>query len=205
MKNLHFTLVMLGCAMAVSSAIARPLKRGMSGSDVKKWQMFLTLVRDRNGGDAGLPVNGKFGPSTKKATLRFQKMQGIYANGIVGGATINKAKEFGYDSVVVPGSGRPSRNSTSRVGGSASGDLVVKDISSDGAWATGTITNNTGYTYRSVTVYVRISDLSGNSFGEVTDSKQSLGPYESWRFRVLNNSGGTASFKITRIAFAGRS
>ena len=111
MKNKTSVLMVLACAMAVSSAVARPLASGMSGDDVKKWQMFLSLlIRESHGGSPLLPVNGKFGPATKKATLRFQKRWDLRANGIVGGATINRAKEFGYDSVVVPGSRRPSSN-----------------------------------------------------------------------------------------------
>ncbi len=199
MKKFHAFSIFVCFLLVSSSAFGRDLKAGVSGDDVKAWQRFL-IARNFD-----LPVNGKFGPATQRATKIFQKKWNLYVDGVVGRRTLNKAKELGYGSTRVVGRGSNYAGSPPRANGLSFGDFVVRNVSSEGAWAVGTVTNNSNYTYTSVTVSVRISDLDGNSFGSVTDSTRNLGPHESWRFRVLNNSGGAASFKITNITFGGRS
>lgn len=54
----------------------RLLKEGVSGDDVKVWQKLV-----------GVTVDGKFGPKTKAATVKFQLSVGIKGDGIVGPKT----------------------------------------------------------------------------------------------------------------------
>ena len=71
------------------------LKQGSTGSNVKKLQQGL----NRLGFNAGA-VDGKFGPSTKKAVMKFQSSPDyggkISADGIVGPNTKKKLKAAGY-------------------------------------------------------------------------------------------------------------
>lgn len=55
------------------------LKLGSKGPDVALLQRFL-----------GLDDDGIFGPKTKEAVIRYQKMQGLVADGIVGNLTWDK-------------------------------------------------------------------------------------------------------------------
>lgn len=95
-----FAYLLLTC----SSAFARDLKPGVVGEDVRKWQMFL-IARNFD-----LPVNGKFGPATTRATIIFQKKWNLYADGVVGPRTMEKAKALGYDRIVALGSRNNSPN-----------------------------------------------------------------------------------------------
>lgn len=52
------------------------LKMGDSGEDVKRLQAALKIA-----------VDGDFGPATKAAVVAFQKKQGLYPDGVVGGNT----------------------------------------------------------------------------------------------------------------------
>ena len=89
MKNF---IIVLCLALFASCAFARDLKEGASGNDVKQWQQFL------NTRNFDLPANGKFGPATKRATTIFQKKWDLYADGVVGLRTLEKAKSLGYGS-----------------------------------------------------------------------------------------------------------
>lgn len=89
MKKLGL-LLLLVLALFTSSAFARDLKEGTSGDDVKRWQSFL------NTRNFDLPANGKFGPATKRATIIFQKKWDLYADGVVGPRTVEKARALGY-------------------------------------------------------------------------------------------------------------
>ena len=69
----------------------RSLSKGVSGSDVRAWQEFLT----QQGFNPG-PIDGIFGPGTHKATIAFQKNRNLGQDGIVGQATIAMAQLLGY-------------------------------------------------------------------------------------------------------------
>jgi hypothetical protein len=57
------------------------IQRGSTGRDVELLQRFLGVVGP---GDAGY---GTFGPATEKAARRYQQMQGLTVDGVVGPAT----------------------------------------------------------------------------------------------------------------------
>ncbi|MFF4657267.1 peptidoglycan-binding protein [Streptomyces sp. NPDC001381] len=64
--------------------IGRPtLKAGSSGRAVQQAQCYLN--HSLSGRD--LALDGKFGPVTQRATLRFQRCAGIVADGVVGAQT----------------------------------------------------------------------------------------------------------------------
>ncbi len=94
----------------------RVLRRGMSGSDVKQWQEFLT----RKGFGAGTP-DGSFGNRTVQATVEFQRQNGLGADGVVGPGTLNKAKEQGFAEAEDAGGGGGGGGGAT--GGSAGGGL----------------------------------------------------------------------------------
>jgi len=60
----------------------RTLKKGMRGQDVRVLQDYLTRA------GIATPVDGVFGPGTKANVKRFQRAQGLTADGIVGPATV---------------------------------------------------------------------------------------------------------------------
>lgn len=60
-----------------------PLKRGMTGDDVRSWQTALVDVGLLNSVD----IIGVFGPRTEKATIQFQLDHGLTPDGIVGPET----------------------------------------------------------------------------------------------------------------------
>ena len=94
-----------------TSASARDLKLGSSGEDVKKWQIFL-IARNFD-----LPVDGKYGSVTKRATTIFQKKWKLYVDGVVGKQTMRKARQLNYDRIVSAyyRSGSSSQNNTPRL------------------------------------------------------------------------------------------
>jgi len=67
------------------------LKPGMKSNEVEQWQYFLI-------GEEYYMVeaSGTFDENTQMATQQFQRMCGLDDDGIVGPATMAKAKEFGY-------------------------------------------------------------------------------------------------------------
>lgn len=65
------------------SRITRTLKQGMRGDDVKNLQVLLNVIAN-----AGLSIDGSFGPGTKQAVVNFQKFFNTPpADGIVGPKT----------------------------------------------------------------------------------------------------------------------
>jgi peptidoglycan hydrolase-like protein with peptidoglycan-binding domain len=90
MKNFPAVIAFVYLLLVSSVAFSRDLSLGVSGDDVKAWQTFLVT---RN---FDLPVNGKFGPATERATKVFQKKWKLYADGIVGKQTMQKAKSLGF-------------------------------------------------------------------------------------------------------------
>jgi len=65
-----------------SAALAIPVRRGNSGSEVTNIQRCLRQLRYYNG-----PVNGRFGTLTENAVISFQRDYQIPADGIVGSST----------------------------------------------------------------------------------------------------------------------
>lgn len=92
----------------------RVLKRGMSGPDVRKWQLFLI------GQSLALPeVTGTFGKATFDATVAFQEKHGLKPDGIVGNKSFGRAMLLGYEAVdftAVTKSGFPALPDFSAVG-----------------------------------------------------------------------------------------
>lgn len=62
-----------------------------AGSDVRKWQIFLTGLGYQ------IIVDGKFGSGTDRATKQFQQDNGLSADGEVGMFTYKKAIELGFN------------------------------------------------------------------------------------------------------------
>ena len=92
--------------MAGHPTITRALQRGMTGLDVKRWQIYLCTEAL----SVGRP-DGDFGPLTEAATRQFQTSQDLDPDGIVAGITLEQAEINGLDrlSAVVP----PGPNDTS--------------------------------------------------------------------------------------------
>lgn len=76
------------------------LRLNSSGSDVRKWQIFLAGL--------GYPmvVDGKFGPGTDRSTKQFQQDNGLKADGEVGMFTYRKAIELGFSFPITDPSGQ---------------------------------------------------------------------------------------------------
>lgn len=94
MKILRLCFVVASLLLFVSVASARDLTVGMSGSDVKAWQLFL-IKR----GYMTPPALGNFSARTLKATIAFQKRVGLQGLGIVGAKTVAKARKLGFKPV----------------------------------------------------------------------------------------------------------
>ena len=71
----------------------RIMKSGVTGNDVKSIQNF--LASDPRYGFKSTP-NGKFGPATRQAVIKFQKLNKLIPTGIVGTVTYNKMKELSH-------------------------------------------------------------------------------------------------------------
>jgi peptidoglycan hydrolase-like protein with peptidoglycan-binding domain len=57
------------------------MKNGSNGNEVIELQKFLTALGDT------LTADGKFGPKTKAAVIKFQIANGLEGDGIVGALT----------------------------------------------------------------------------------------------------------------------
>jgi murein DD-endopeptidase MepM/ murein hydrolase activator NlpD len=93
------TAFLLGAIVASASASAaepkaslakvafgsRALKQGMSGTDVRVMQKWLTLL------GIDTDVDGSFGPATKKSVMAWEKKGGLPANGVM---TVDEAKKL---------------------------------------------------------------------------------------------------------------
>jgi peptidoglycan hydrolase-like protein with peptidoglycan-binding domain len=70
----------------------RVLREGMTGDDVRDWQLFLATEGYQIGA-----ADGDFGPKTTKATKLFQVHHGQVSDGIVGVQTMRIAMGLGFD------------------------------------------------------------------------------------------------------------
>lgn len=73
----------------------RVLRQGMTGADVKRWQLFLIGQHFELGA-----ADGDFGPQTNKATISFQARARLTPDGIVGLRTFGQAMLLGLDAGV---------------------------------------------------------------------------------------------------------
>lgn len=67
----------------------RTLKKGMRGQDVRVLQDYLSRA------GVATPVDGVFGPGTKRNVRRFQRAHGLTADGVVGSATEGTLRRVG--------------------------------------------------------------------------------------------------------------
>lgn len=74
----------------------RILRKGMTGDDVSAWQNFIRGLLP----DSLIIVNGIFDDLTEKETIRFQKMNGLWADGIIGPNTTGAALKLGYNIMI---------------------------------------------------------------------------------------------------------
>lgn len=74
------------------------LRAGANSPQVKQWQFFLV-----GQGYQDVIADGDFGPRTHTATVKFQKAHGLYADGVVGNDTFQKAMSLGYKLINDPG------------------------------------------------------------------------------------------------------
>ncbi len=88
-----FCLFLLVCFLCVATANARPLSKGMTGEDVRRWQVFLI-----GQGLMNPPALGNFSDRTLKATIAFQRRQGLQGLGMVGDKTLAAARRLGFGS-----------------------------------------------------------------------------------------------------------
>ena len=73
----------------------RVLKQGMTGADVKKWQLFLLGQHFAAGA-----ADGDFGTRTHQATIAFQARSRLVPDGVVGLKTLGQAMLLGFDTGV---------------------------------------------------------------------------------------------------------
>ena len=73
------------------------LREGASGQNVRLVQFWLKIARTVYTALNNLSVDGKFGPSTRRAVAAFQRYFGLTDDGVVGRATWNKLREVYTD------------------------------------------------------------------------------------------------------------
>ena len=71
------------------SAVATQLKLGSSGEEVEKLQKFMNWYF----GEGTLAVDGEFGKKTKEIVIKFQNLNGLKEDGVVGVATLDTMKK----------------------------------------------------------------------------------------------------------------
>lgn len=81
----------------------RTLKLGQTGSDIKRWQLFLIGQGFHPG-----PADGNFTGETNKATIDFQKHNTLDPDGTVGNQTYGTAMRLGFEVVTDPGDTTPN-------------------------------------------------------------------------------------------------
>jgi hypothetical protein len=79
------------------------LRKGSTGEEVVKWQLFLRGQDFLEGA-----ADGNFGEATHSATIRFQKDNHLVRDGVVGQLTLTKAMARGFSVVDNPREGRCS-------------------------------------------------------------------------------------------------
>lgn len=120
------------------------LKRGSTGSAVKKLQQYLKDLKYYKGS-----VDGTFGEGTEDAVKAFQKNNGLTADGVAGTQTLKKL--YGNSAKPAPSSGGSSSESS----GSSS-----SSVNNKGAATTAKPSSN--YTNGKTNVYLRLGDNGSN-------------------------------------------
>ena len=77
------------CPYPIAAEGAKAIRRGSNGDSVKALQWCLNVLIN-----AGLFVDGKFGPSTEAAVKTFQKKAGLTVDGIAGRETWGKIRSM---------------------------------------------------------------------------------------------------------------
>ena len=80
-------MVMLLTVTGVANAAHRTLQRGMKGKDVRELQENLVMLGEP------IMIDGIFGPSTKRAVVKFQRKAGLPVDGVVGSETWSELKK----------------------------------------------------------------------------------------------------------------
>src|SRR3954466_1952086 len=114
-----FAVAVLILFAGVSTADAsKSLSLGSTGSAVKKLQRKLHVK----------PVSGYFGQETRRAVIRFQRRNGLKADGVAGPATLRKLGVRASGAGYATGGSAPSspRSSTRGGSGKSSGGSSVK-------------------------------------------------------------------------------
>lgn len=104
-KKICFILLIIICITTTALTVFATSRRGSSGSEVRKIQEKLKRWGYYSGS-----VDGIYGSGTESAVKKFQKANGLKADGIAGKATLNAM-------------GISSSNSSSSSGGNNSNDL----------------------------------------------------------------------------------
>ena len=104
-KKICFILLIIICITTTALTVLATSRRGSSGSEVRKIQEKL-----KRWGYSSGSVDGIYGSGTESAVKKFQKANGLKADGIAGKATLNAM-------------GISSSNSSSSSGGNNSNDL----------------------------------------------------------------------------------
>ncbi len=104
-KKICFILLIIICITTTALTVLATSRRGSSGSEVRKIQEKLKRWGYYSGS-----VDGIYGSGTESAVKKFQKANGLKADGIAGKATLNAM-------------GISSSNSSSSSGGNNSNDL----------------------------------------------------------------------------------
>ena len=82
-----FALIILLTASSLASAANRTLQRGMRGKDVRELQENLVMLGEP------IMIDGIFGPSTKRAIVKFQRKAELPVDGVVGSKTWDELKK----------------------------------------------------------------------------------------------------------------
>ena len=107
-KILPIVLILLLCSSLVLAQYAT-LERGASGDEVRRLQEALKSL------GYSVRVDGHFKFSTYKAVLKFQKKQGLKADGKAGNATLEKLYALAADSAGAANSANNANNDNSAI------------------------------------------------------------------------------------------
>lgn len=77
-----------------------PLRRGISGNNVRQLQTYLSRLADFNSNIPKITPTGSFGPETERAVIAFQREYGLPPRGIVGLSTWNAIAER-YNDIIL--------------------------------------------------------------------------------------------------------
>lgn len=122
------TVYALNDSLESQTTVAAILRQGAKGSEVKEVQRRLKQWGYYTGS-----VDGVFGAGTRNAVIKFQKKNGLKADGVVGAATY-KALGMNSSYQVLAGKGQGGQTQTQGTGGFSSSEvyLLAKTIYAEG-------------------------------------------------------------------------